>query len=114
MATYETVLVIHPRLSDPEVAEFADKTKLMITKGGGEILNEDRWGRRKLAYPIDKAREGFYIYLKFSAEGPLVNKISQHFRIQENILRALTVHAQEGKAIEPPKDKDKDKVQAPQ
>lgn len=95
MPTYETVVVVHPRLSDAEIADFADKTKQMITKDGGEILSEDRWGRRKLAYPIKKSREGYYLYLKYTAKGSLVHKMGQHFRIQETILRALTVHARE-------------------
>ncbi|MFC1679059.1 30S ribosomal protein S6 [Elusimicrobiota bacterium] len=98
MYTYETVIVVHPRLSDPEIADFADKTKLMITKDGGEILSEDRWGRRKLAYPIRKSREGYYIYMKYKAKGSLVMKMGQQFRIQDHILRALTVHAHKAKS----------------
>src|SRR5205809_845950 len=95
MQIYETVVVVKPKLPDEEVAEFADKTKKFITKGGGEILGEDKWGRRKLAYPIGQAREGFYLYFKFSAQGALVNKLSQHFRILDTILRTMTVQFQE-------------------
>jgi len=95
MSTYETVIVLHSRLSDPEVATFADKTKLMITKGGGEILSEDRWGRRKLAYPIHHAREGFYLYFKFQAKGALIDQLNHQYRIQDVVLRTLTVHDEE-------------------
>ncbi|MFH1725108.1 MAG: 30S ribosomal protein S6 [Elusimicrobiota bacterium] len=97
MQNYETIIVINPSLSDAEISEFVDKTKGTITKGGGAILSEDSWGRRKLAYPIRKLREGYYVYLKFSAPGALVNKMNQQFRIQESILRTLTVHAEEAK-----------------
>ena len=95
MITYETVIVIHPRLSDAEVAEFAEKTKQAIAKGGGEVLGDDRWGRRKLAYPIGNSREGFYLYLKYNAKGALVNEMNRQFRITEDVLRSLTVHAED-------------------
>ena len=101
MLTYETIILIHPRLSDQEVAEFAEKTKGAITKGGGEVLGEDRWGRRKLAYPIGSSREGFYLYLKYNAKGALVNEMSRQFRIQEDILRTLTVHAEDPAHVVP-------------
>lgn len=97
MQIYEGVIVVHPRLSDSEVLAFVDKTKQMISKGGGEILSEDRWGRRKLAYPIRRSREGFYIYLKFQAKGSLISTLNQQFRIQDQILRTLIVHAEEGR-----------------
>jgi len=99
MNIYETVVVVQPKLSDTEVAEFIDKTKKLIAKGGGEILSDDRWGRRKLAYPINHLREGFYFYLKFQAPGALVQKMNQQFRISDDILRSMTVHAPERKAL---------------
>lgn len=95
MQIYETVIVVHPRLSDSEVAEFSDKAKQFIIKGGGEIVSEDKWGRRKLAYPIDHSREGYYLYFKYHAQGSLIGKLSKHLRLQEIILRTLTVHAEE-------------------
>lgn len=101
MVTYETVIIIHPRLSDAEVADFAEKTKQTIGKGGGEVLGEDRWGRRKLAYPIKNSREGFYLYLKYNAKGALVNDMNRQFRIQEDILRTLTVHAEDPAHTQP-------------
>lgn len=101
MLTYETVILIHPRLSDQEVADFAEKTKQAITKGGGEVLGEDRWGRRKLAYQIGSSREGFYLYLKYNAKGSLVNEMNRQFRIQEDILRTLTVHAEDPAHTQP-------------
>lgn len=97
MQTYETVLVIHPKLSDTEVAEFADKTKKFIAKGGGELISEDKWGRRKLAYPIGQSREGSYLYFKFQAPGALVPKLDGHLRILDDVVRAMTVACRERK-----------------
>ncbi|MBI5596797.1 MAG: 30S ribosomal protein S6 [Elusimicrobia bacterium] len=101
MLTYETIILVHPRLSDAEVGEFAEKTKAAISKGGGEVLGDDRWGRRKLAYPIKNSREGFYLYLKYNAKGALVNELNRQFRIQEDILRTLTVHAEDPAHFQP-------------
>lgn len=96
MQIYETVIVVHPRLSDGEIAEFSDSIKKQITKGSGEILSEDKWGRRKLAYPINRSREGYYLYFKYKAQGSLIAKLNQHLRLQEEtVLRTLTVHAEE-------------------
>jgi len=99
MQIYETVVVVHPRLSDSEVSKFSDKTKKTIAEGGGELLSEDAWGRRKLAYPIEKAREGFYMYYKFQAPGTLVQKLNKNFRIDESILRTLTVLLQKPRKV---------------
>lgn len=95
MQTYETVVVLHPRLSDDEIARFADETKQLVAKAGGEIVSEDKWGRRKLAYPIQRAREGFYLYLKYHAKGDFIGMLGKHFRLLETVLRSLTVHAEE-------------------
>lgn len=97
MQTYETVIVVQPKLSDEEVAEFADKTKKFIQKGGGEIIGEDKWGRRKLAYPIGQDREGTYLYFKFNSQGALIHKLDQHFRILDTVLRQMTVQYHEPK-----------------
>jgi len=95
MQTYETVIVVHPRLSDEDIAKFAEETKESIAQGGGEVLGEDKWGRRKLAYQIGDTREGYYLYLKYSADGAFLSKMNRKFRLNEDILRTLTVHAEE-------------------
>jgi small subunit ribosomal protein S6 len=101
MQTYETVVIVQPKLADEAVAEFVEKTKKMIQKGGGEILSEDRWGRRKFAYPIQHVREGYYFYLKYQASGQLVQKMGQQFRLTDDILRSMTVLVPERKAAPP-------------
>ncbi|MCX5788567.1 MAG: 30S ribosomal protein S6 [Elusimicrobia bacterium] len=97
MQIYETVVVIKPQLSDPEVLEVIDKTKTIISGEGGEILNEDKWGRRKLTYPIKHAKEGFYAYLKFKCPPAVLPKLSHHFRVVDSFLRTMTVQANERK-----------------
>lgn len=101
MPIYETVIVIKPQFSDPEVLEVIDKTKKIIAGEGGEILGEDKWGRRKLTYPIRQAREGFYAYLKYQAPTGTMGKLNHHFRVVDAFLRTLTVQAKERKMIPP-------------
>ncbi|MEK7743636.1 MAG: 30S ribosomal protein S6 [Elusimicrobiota bacterium] len=98
MHIYETVVIVKSKLSDTEVADFIDKTKKSILKGGGEILSEDRWGRRKFAYPIKASRDGFYFYLKYQAPGVFVDKMGQQMRITEDVLRSMTTLFPERKA----------------
>ena len=93
MQSYENIVVIKPQLSDEQVVELLDKAKKLITDNGGEILVEDKWGRRKLAFPIDKAREGYYAYTKFKAPAPTIEKLSRHFRVLDTILRVTTFRA---------------------
>ena len=97
MRTYETVLIIKPALSDPEVAECVEKTKQVIATEGGEVVSQEIWGRRKLTHMIGKAREGVYAYLKYRANSALLKKLSHNFSVTGDILRNLTVVANERK-----------------
>lgn len=99
MPIYETVMVVKPQFSDPEVLEIIEKTKKVISGEGGEILTEDKWGRRKLTYPIRQAREGFYAYVKFQGPPTTLAKLNHHFRVADSYLRTLTVQAKERKLV---------------
>lgn len=102
MATYETVMILKPALSDPEAAEFVEKTKKIISGDGGELINQEIWGRRKLTHMIGKAREGVYAYLKYKAAPGLLKKLNHNFSITDNIVRSVTVLAQDRKMREKP------------
>ena len=105
MAKYETVIIVKPQLSDSQVTELLDKTKKLIAQEGGEVLGEDLWGRRKLAYPIRQTREGFYALLKFQGPGNLLTRLQHHFRISDNVMRTMTVRGSELKPRPPKKAK---------
>lgn len=106
MHIYETVLILKPVMSDPEVAEFVEKTKQSIAAEGGEIVAQETWGRRKLTHMIGKSREGVYTYFKYRATPPLLKKLGHNFSIAENIMRNLTVLAKDRKMrIKPKKAK---------
>ena len=90
MNRYETVFIMTPVLSADQVAETVEKYRATIAANGGEILHEDAWGLRKLAYPIQKKSTGFYHLIEWKAEGSAVRPFETEFRRDERILRFLT------------------------
>jgi small subunit ribosomal protein S6 len=89
---YETVFILTPVLSDDQAKEAAKKFKKTITDLGGKIVNEENWGLKKLAYPIQKKTTGFYHLLEFAGEGQeIINALELTFKRDERILRFLTV-----------------------
>ncbi|WP_372773466.1 30S ribosomal protein S6 [Mangrovibacterium sp.] len=87
---YETVFIATPVLSDVQIKEAVSKFKGIITENGGEIVNEENWGLRKLAYPIQKKSTGFYHLFEFKAEPELIAKLELQYRRDERIIRFLT------------------------
>lgn len=112
MQVYETVLIYKPVLSDPEVAEQVEKTKQAIAADGGEMVNNEIWGRRKLTHMIGKSREGVYAWFKYKGSSKLLDKLNHTFAISDILLRNLTVLAQDRKMREK-KSKPKAKAPAP-
>ncbi|MFW9598488.1 MAG: 30S ribosomal protein S6 [Paludibacter sp.] len=87
---YETVFILTPVLSDVQMKEAVEKFKALLTESGATITNEENWGLRKLAYPIQKKSTGFYSLLQFDAEPALIAKLETDFRRDERVLRFLT------------------------
>ena len=90
MNNYETVFIVTPVLSEAQVAEVADKFQGVITENGGQIVNVENWGLKKLAYSIQKKTTGFYFLVEFTCEGSLINTLETHYRRDERIIRFLT------------------------
>ncbi|MBC8486782.1 MAG: 30S ribosomal protein S6 [Bacteroidetes bacterium] len=88
---YETVFIMTPVLSEDQIKETVNKFKDYLTKKGAEIVFEDNWGMRKLAYPVQKKSTGFYYLLEFNAEGNIIRNFEVAFKRDEKILRFLTV-----------------------
>ena len=91
MNNYETVFILTPVLSDAQMKEAVEKFKTLLVEEGAEIVNEEDWGLRKLAYPIDKKTTGFYAFLEFKAEPHVIEKLEVNFRRDERVIRFLTV-----------------------
>ncbi len=86
---YETVFILNPVLSESQVKETVEKFKTIITDNDGEVIHEEIWGLRKLAYPIQKKSTGFYNLLQFKSEGEFLAKIEVQFKRDERIMRFL-------------------------
>jgi small subunit ribosomal protein S6 len=87
---YETVFISTPVLSETQMKEAVTKFKKIITDNEGEIIHEENWGLRKLAYPIQKKSTGFYYLIEFKGEGEIISKLEVEYRRDERILRFLT------------------------
>lgn len=88
---YETVFIVTPVLSADQAKETVGKFKALLKEHKAKIVNEEHWGLKKLAYPIQKKSTGFYQLFQFEAEGELIGKLELAFKRDEKIMRFLTV-----------------------
>ena len=90
MNHYETVFILTPVLSDVQMKEAVEKFKGILAEEGAEIVNEENWGLRKLAYPIQKKSTGFYQLIEFKAAPTTIAKLELQYRRDERVIRFLT------------------------
>ncbi|MBR1804676.1 MAG: 30S ribosomal protein S6 [Muribaculaceae bacterium] len=90
MNHYETVFILTPVLSEAQMKEAVEKFKGVLTESDATIVNEENWGLRKLAYPIQNKTTGFYTLIEFDGEPTLVRKLETAYRRDEKVLRFLT------------------------
>jgi small subunit ribosomal protein S6 len=91
MNEYELMYVLHPRLTADEVDQSIDRITGTITGPGGEIITVDRWGRRRLAYPIDRNLEGYYVLTTFRGPATVTQPLEAQLNIAEDVLRHLLI-----------------------
>jgi len=87
---YETVFIATPVLSEAQIKEAVQKYHDLIVAEGGEIVHEEDWGLKKLAYPIQKKTTGFYHLIEFKADTQFIAKLEINYKRDERILRFLT------------------------
>ena len=90
MNQYETVFILTPVLSDEQMKETVAKFRNLLTDNGAEILNEEAWGLKKMAYAIDKKSTGFYCLIEFKGEPTIVNTLETGYRRDERVIRYMT------------------------
>ncbi|MDD3617810.1 MAG: 30S ribosomal protein S6 [Desulfobulbaceae bacterium] len=95
MRRYETTYILRPNLGEEQFSEIIDRTNGIIGNDGGTIIHLERWGTRKLAYEINKETSGHYVYCDYAAPGTTVQELERIFRIDDRILRYLTVKLEE-------------------
>ena len=91
MNQYETVFILTPVLSDDQMKDTAAKFKKVLTDQGAEIVSEEAWGLKKMAYAIQKKSTGFYCLVEFKAEPEVIKTLETAFRRDEKVIRFQTV-----------------------
>lgn len=95
MNKYELALVLNAKIEDEERLALLERVKGYITRFGGEISDIDEWGKKQLAYEIQKMREGYYYFIHFTAESSAPGEIEDHIRIIDGVLRFLCIRMDE-------------------
>ena len=90
MKNYETVFILNPVLSEDQAKDTVEKFVKVLTSQKANVINVERWGLKKLAYPIQKKSTGFYNLIEFEAENNVVSVLETEFRRDESIMRYLT------------------------
>ncbi|MBR0377268.1 MAG: 30S ribosomal protein S6 [Lachnospiraceae bacterium] len=95
MNKYELALVVSAKLDNEGVAAVVDNAKQLIERFGGQVSEVEEWGKRKLAYEIQKQTEAFYFFVQFEADTTAPAEIESRMRIMENVLRYLVIRKDE-------------------
>ena len=91
MNKYELAVVVSAKIEDEERAAVIDKCKALIERFGGTVTNVDDWGKKRLAYEVQKMKEAFYYFIQFDAESTAPIEIENRVRIMDNVIRFLCV-----------------------
>ena len=91
MNLYENIVIINPSLSDEEIEATTEKIKDLITADKGEILKVEPWGRRKLAYELNKQSRGFFVLLLFNAPSTVVKKLEDFYKVYDPVFKYMVV-----------------------
>ncbi len=91
MAKYELAVVVNAKIEDDARAAVIEKVQKYVTRFGGQISDVEEWGKKRLAYEVQKMREGFYYFIHFEAETTAPAEIEARLRIMENVIRYLCV-----------------------
>ncbi len=91
MRRYETISILRPNLSEGEITTIVDNTTKIITDEQGSIIDQTKWGLKKLAYPIKKESQGLYLFCEYAATPAAVAEIERKFRIDDAVLKYLTI-----------------------
>jgi small subunit ribosomal protein S6 len=91
MRRYETIFIVDPDVSDEQRGSIFTRLEELFTQYGGLQVARDEWGVKKLAYEIRKRSRGFYVWLDYCGDGPLVDEIERSFRIDDKILKFMTI-----------------------
>lgn len=111
---YETTVIINPSIEDHQIDAILKNIEEMISKNGGTVTSLQRWGRKRLSYPINKRNNGYYAHFEFEINGNVIADIERNFEYDDNIMRYLTIRldAKMQEAKERQKIKPRDTAEA--
>ena len=95
MNKYELAVVVSAKIEDEERAATIEKVKAYVERFGGNVTNVDEWGKKKLAYEVQKMKEAFYYFIQFDADATAPAEIESRIRIMDNVVRFLCVRQDE-------------------
>ena len=100
MPFYESICILRSSLSDEEVTAILEKVKSTLERNGATIAKAENWGKKKLAYEIQHDRRGTYLFLQFEAEGMVVGQLERVYRLEDSVLKFLTIRVEEKELLE--------------
>ena len=95
MNKYESIYVIKPTVEEEGIKALVEKFSTLIQQEGGQVDNVDEWGKRRLAYPIEDFKEGYYVLMNFTAAPTVPQELERVYKITDDIIRYLTVREDE-------------------
>lgn len=91
MSKYELTLVVNAKIEDEAREAVVEKAKGYVARYGGTVTEVEEWGKKRLAYEVQKMREGFYYFIQFEADATCPAEVERHVRIMDNVMRYLVV-----------------------
>jgi len=91
MRLYETIFISHPELSEEDAEGHIKRVENLVTRLGGEIIKTERWGKKRLAYTVNKQRYGFYVLLRLRGPLAILPELERHYRLTEGIIKSLVI-----------------------
>ena len=96
MPSYESIFILKPDLKEEEIEANLDKVKAVITSKGGVINRVEKWGKKRLAYPVKKQRFGNYIFIVLEASPTLISELERSYKLNENIIKYMNIKQERG------------------
>ena len=91
MQRYEVIAIVLANVSDEDITALIERSQTIITDRKGVVAKIDKWGKRRLAYEINKQKDGYYFLIDFAGDGPIVAEIERNYKIDDRILKFMTV-----------------------
>ena len=95
MRNYEIMFIVNPNVVEDEIDKINTQIESIVTGGGGTVAKVEKMGKRRLAYPVDKCRDGFYVLLTLLATGDIIKETERRLRVMDPVIKYLTVRMDE-------------------